>query len=79
MSKKFDGGVSFYTFASAEIQVCFPEDEVCCEWCPFIRHYDSIDRDKCSLTEEILYSRRLRGQHCPLVVLNSVEAEELKK
>lgn len=76
---KFDNGVMYYTFASTEFQVCFPEDEVCCKWCTFLRHYDSLDRDRCALTEEILYSRKLRGQHCPLVVINSVNTEEIDK
>lgn len=75
---RFDKGVSYYTFADLSIQIGFPEDEVKCKWCRFIRHYDSLDRDKCSLTEEILYSKEIRGIHCPLVILNEVKAEDLK-
>jgi hypothetical protein len=76
---KFDKGVLSYTFAECTIQVSFPEDEVKCKWCPFLRHYDSLDRDKCGLTEEILYSREIIGQRCPLTILNNVESEELKR
>lgn len=76
---KFDKGVTSYTFAETTIQICFPEDEVKCKWCPFIRHYDSIDRDKCDLTHEILFSREIIGQNCPLTILNTVKAEELDK
>ena len=75
---RFDRGVTSYTFATAEVQVAFPEDEVKCRWCPFITHYDGLDRDKCSLTHEILYSREFVGQNCPLTIINNVKAEELK-
>jgi len=75
---KFDKGVSYYTFADLSMQISFPEDEIKCKWCPFLRHYDSIDRDKCGITEDILYSRDLRGVHCPLVIINEVKTEELK-
>jgi hypothetical protein len=75
---RFDRGVTSYTFAEATIQVCFPEDEVKCKWCPFLKHYDSMDRDKCGLTEEILFSKEIIGQHCPLTILNTVEAKELE-
>ena len=75
---RFDKGVTSYTFAECTIQVSFPEDEVKCRWCPFLRHYDSLDRDRCALTEEILYSRELIGRDCPLTILNQVNVEELK-
>ena len=74
---KFDKGVTSYTFATAEIQVAFPEDEVACQWCPFLKHYDTIDRDRCQLTDEILFSRKLIGRNCPLTIINQVNAEEL--
>ena len=75
---RFDRGVTSYTFAEATISVSFPEDEIKCRWCPFIRHYDSLDRDKCALTEEILYSKEIIGYHCPLTILNEVKVEDLK-
>ena len=75
---RFDRGVTSYTFATAEIQVAFPEDEVKCQWCPFLKHYDTINRDRCQLTDEILFSRELIGQRCPLTIINQVNAEELK-
>ena len=76
---RFDRGVSSYTFAECTIQISFPEDEVKCKWCPMLKHYDSIDRDRCELTNDILYSRELIGQHCPLTILNNVNAEEMDK
>lgn len=75
---KFDKGVSSYTFAQCDIQVAFPEDEVKCQWCPFIIHYDSLNRDKCSLTNEILFSREIVGHKCPLTIINTVNAEDIK-
>ena len=75
---KFDKGVSYYTFADLSMQIGFPEDEVKCKWCQFLRHYDNIDRDKCAITDDILYSRELRGFNCPLVILNDVRTEDLK-
>ena len=76
---KFDKGVGSYTFAECTISVSFPEDDVKCKWCPFLRHYDSIDRDKCSLTEDILFSREIIGHNCPLTILNQVNVEELDR
>jgi len=75
---KFDRGVTSYTIAETTIQVCFPESEIKCKWCPFLKHYDGLDRDKCGLTEEILFSKEIIGCHCPLTILNQVNAEDLK-
>ena len=79
MAGKFDKGVSYYTVAECDIQVNFPEDDVKCQWCPFLRHYDGINRDKCSLTEEILVSREIIGMKCPLTILNEAKAEDMKE
>jgi hypothetical protein len=76
---RFDKGVKSYTFAECTIQVAFPEDEVRCHWCPFIKHYDGLNRDKCELTNEILFSQEIIGQKCPLTVINNVDVEELDK
>ena len=75
---RFDRGVTSYTFATAEIQVAFPEDDVKCRWCPFMKHYDGLDRDKCELTNKILFSKELIGADCPLTIVNKVDVEELK-
>lgn len=74
---RFDKGVTSYTFAECTIQISFPEEEVKCKWCPMLKHYDHIDRDRCLLTNDILFSRELIGQHCPLTILNTVKAEEM--
>ena len=78
MLGRFDKGVSSYTVASAEVTVNFPEDQVACRWCPFLKHYDSIDRDKCSLTNDILFSRETVGYNCPLTIINEVSKGDLK-
>ena len=76
---RFDKGVTSYTFAEVNVLVCFPEDDVKCQWCPFLKHYDTINRDRCELTNEILYSREIIGYKCPLTILNEVKAEEIEK
>jgi len=76
---RFDKGIQNYTACDLTMTVWFPEDEVKCRWCPFITHYDSIDRDKCFLTQEILYSRDFTGLHCPLKVINNIDSEEMKE
>lgn len=75
---KFDKGVLNYSIATAEITVAFPEDDICCRWCPFVKHYESIDRDRCIITNDILYSRQIIGYNCPLTVINKVTEGDLK-
>lgn len=77
--KRFDQGINSYTVCNLDINIYFPEDEVKCKHCPFLVHYDSIDRDRCTLTQEILHTREFTGLRCPLTILNQVEAEELKQ
>ena len=74
---RFDKGVTSYTVASLDMEVYFPEDEFRCKWCRFIQHYDNLDRDKCGLTNDILYSKETVGRNCPLVIINQVKTEEL--
>lgn len=76
---RFDKGVTSYTFAECTITVSFPEEEVKCKWCAFVRHYDGLNRDRCDLTHDILYSTELIGHNCPLTILNTVKAEEMEK
>ena len=78
MARRFDNGVKYYTVAECEIQVAFPEDDVKCHWCPFLKHYDSMMRDKCSLTDEILVSTEIIGHRCPLTILNEVKTEDME-
>lgn len=62
--KDFSRGVSYYTKATAEIG--FPEDDICCHWCPLMTRYPNL-RDICGKTGEILLaSKHTIGFNCPL-------------
>lgn len=63
--KDFSRGVSFYTKASVEIG--FPEDDVCCHWCPFLAADYKLDREMCKKTGEVLLAPKHQiGYYCPL-------------
>lgn len=77
---RFDRGVNYYTICNLDINVPFPEDEVKCRWCPFLAHFDSVDRDRCTLTNEILYSREFTGYKCPLTIISdNVKQEDMNE
>ena len=62
--RSFDKGVSYYTKATAVIG--FPEDDVCCHWCPLMTRDPNL-RDVCSKTGEILLApKHTIGCNCPL-------------
>lgn len=62
--KQFDKGVSYYTKSTVEIG--FPEDDVCCHWCPLLTRDPNL-RDICSKTGEILLApKHCIGVNCPL-------------
>lgn len=62
--KPFDKGVRYYTKATVEIG--FPEDDVCCHWCPLMTRDPNL-RDICSKTGEILLAaKHCIGVNCPL-------------
>ena len=62
--RTFDEGVSYYTKATAVIG--FPEDDVCCHWCPLMTRDPNL-RDICSKTGEILLApKHTIGINCPL-------------
>jgi hypothetical protein len=66
--KQFNNGVSYYTKATVEIG--FPEDDVCCHWCPLMTRDPNL-RDVCSKTGEILLaSKHMIGVDCPLKFIN---------
>ena len=63
--KEFARGVSFYTMATAEIG--FPEDDICCHWCPLLMRDYGIERTRCGKTGEILLApKHTIGECCPL-------------
>ena len=62
--KKFDRGISYYTRATVE--VAFPEDKVCCQWCHLMTRDPNL-RDVCGKTGEILLApKHTIGVDCPL-------------
>ena len=63
--KVFKSGVSYYTTGTIEIH--FPEDDVCCHWCPFLQHDYKLDRERCGKTGEVLIApKHSIGFNCPL-------------
>lgn len=63
--KEFRNGVSYYTRAVATIG--FPEDDVCCHWCPLMTRDPNL-RDVCGKTGEILLAaKHTIGFQCPLI------------
>ena len=64
--KNFSKGVSYFTQATASIR--FPEDDLCCRWCPLMGIELKTDREYCKMTGEILLAARdMVGFSCPLV------------
>lgn len=71
--KDFRTGVSYYTKASAQID--FPEDDVCCTWCPLMTRDPNL-RDVCGKTGEILLApKHTIGFQCPLNFEQTKEEE----
>ena len=63
--REFINGVSYYTRATAEIG--FPEDDVCCHWCPFLTSDYRLDRERCGKSGEVLLApKHTIGFNCPL-------------
>lgn len=64
--KDFSRGVSYYTKAAVEIG--FPENDVCCHWCPFLAADYKLDREMCKKTGEVLLAPKHQiGYYCPLI------------
>ena len=62
--KPFHNGVSYYT--KATVQIGFPEDDICCQWCPLMTRDPNL-RDVCGKTGEILLApKHTIGMDCPL-------------
>ena len=63
--KTFHKGVSYYTRSTVEI--CFPEDDICCYRCPLMRTEYKPDREYCARTGELLPAPKdIIGFECPL-------------
>lgn len=70
---RFDRGVSFYTRGKLNVDIAFPEDAVCCKYCPFLRADANGARYKCVITGSILYGIEAMGSDCPIEI---VEVDE---
>lgn len=66
MAERFPEGVQWYTFAKLELDIGFPEGEVKCKWCPFLKTELSGLRHRCSLKERIVYAPEHKADFCPL-------------
>ena len=57
----FESGVKYYT--KATVEVSFPENRVCCAFCPLLETYA---RKQCRRTGEYIADERTIGYCCPL-------------
>lgn len=72
--KDFSRGVSYYSFGAVEIG--FPEDDICCHWCPLLGIEARLERPYCKKTGEILVNTKFGvGTNCP-VRFYSAQTEE---
>lgn len=72
--KSFKNGVSWYTRGTAIVDVHFPEDDVCCSWCPFCRAENDLGRFWCRLTNQMIYNPYTeRDDDCPIILENEGE------
>lgn len=63
--KEFYNGVGYYTKATVEIG--FPEDDICCHWCPLLGSEYKPSREYCKKTGEYLLApKHTIGVNCPL-------------
>lgn len=64
--KQFSKGVRYYT--KANVEIAFPEDDVCCLRCPLMGIEMASSREYCRRTGEYLPAPRdIIGFNCPLV------------
>lgn len=76
MSMTKGDGVTWYSYGYATVTVPFPEDKVCCRYCPYMRSDAGGVRQKCCLTGDVLYRLDMRGAHCPVVISKEGNTDE---
>lgn len=76
MSMANGDGVTWYSYGYATVTVPFPEDKVCCRYCPYMRSDAGGVRQKCCLTGDVLYRLDMRGAHCPVVISKEGNTDE---
>lgn len=75
--KDFSRGVSWYS--GGMVHIAFPEDDICCRWCPLMGMELKIDRAYCKKTGEYLAAPNFHiGNQCPIIfdVLGKEEQNE---
>lgn len=50
-------------YHKATVEICFPEDHICCDLCPLMETYS---RKQCRRTGEYLFDSRTIGYNCPM-------------
>jgi len=61
-------GVKYYRFGKTEIEVGFPEEDICCRWCPLLVSYGDPRKYMCYSTKQyVLYPEYQVARDCPLV------------
>ena len=60
-------GVTWYATGIVTVPVYFPEGDICCRWCPYVRYDDSLRRHRCLFTDEYIVSPMdSTGALCPV-------------
>lgn len=73
--RDFSRGVSYYTRGTVEVG--FPENDVCCRWCPMMGMELKIDRAYCKKTGEYLTAPNFDiGANCPIKFWDDRKEEE---
>lgn len=71
---RFDKGINYYTKGTAHIDIYFPEDEVKCKYCIYLRYIEGLGH-RCKLTEDVIYSVEHIGKNCPIVFDGEIKEE----
>lgn len=59
--------VKDYAHYESTVNVYFPNNEVLCRWCPFLKCEQAYSRYRCIITDEyILSPQAVIGSECPL-------------
>ena len=66
-------GVTSYT--KATVDLFFPDDRVCCEFCPLLETYA---RKQCRRTAEYIVDTRYKGYWCPLNIEETKEENNIE-
>lgn len=73
MGKQFEGGVKWYTHGYAQIN--FPENAVCCRFCPCLRSDAGGAQHRCPLSGAILYNIDELSDRCPIIIMEEDKHE----